>query len=372
MIKDPFARRERKAERERKAFFDAFMNADRRTFLKLSGQAATLALAGSAVSPHSFQLVEFLRAAEANAEPQVSFRFAYVSDTHLFNKGMTHRFVKAAQKAVNDANALNPQPDFILFGGDLAQLGQPDELKLGKDILSELKAPVRMMVGEHDWFFDMGEKWQEFFGKPTYSFDYKAIHFITLQSVHEKDFWTARKMTPMERMQTVAGLDNGTQSRFEVGEEQRKWLAEDLAKVSKDTPIVVFSHSPLYKYYRDWNFWTDDAEQVQELLFPFQKVTVIHGHTHQLLTNRIRNIAFHGMLSTAWPWPYAPTGLPKITIQMDRADPFDQFDGCGDGTVEVRKDGEVNKNYNLWSRNPFKVTYEMVSSGQPAKPGPSY
>ncbi len=372
MIKDPFSRKERRAEKERKAFFDRLLNADRRTFLKLSGQAAAMAVAASALPPHSFQLVEFLSAAEKTAEPQVSFRFAYVSDTHLFDKGMTHRFVKAAMKAVQDVNALDPQPDFVLFGGDLAQLGQRGELQLGKQILSELKAPLRMMVGEHDWFLDMGEAWREFFGKPNYSFDHKGVHFVTLNSVVEKDFWTTRKMTPMERMQTVAGLDNAVQSRFEVGEEQRKWLAEDLAKVSKETPIVVFSHSPLYKYYRDWNFWTDDAEQVQQLLFPFKKVTVIHGHTHQLLTNRIRNISFHGMLSTAWPWPYAPTGLPKVTIQMDRADPFDQFDGCGDGTVEVRKDGQINKNYNLWSRNPMKVTYETIATGKPAKPGPSY
>ena len=28
------------------------------------------------------------------------------------------------------------------------------------------------------------------------------------------------------------------------------------------------------------------------------------------------------MLSTAWPWPYAPEGLPKLTVQMNRADPF--------------------------------------------------
>ncbi len=60
-------------------------------------------------------------------------------------------------------------------------------------------------------------------------------------------------------------------------------------------------------------------------------MTVIHGHTHQLLSNRIGNITFHGMLSTAWPWPYAPEGLPKLTVQMNRADPFSQFDGCGDG-----------------------------------------
>ena len=41
-------------------------------------------------------------------------------------------------------------------------------------------------------------------------------------------------MTPMERMHTVAGLDNGIQSRFEVGDEQREWLQNDLAKRAAD------------------------------------------------------------------------------------------------------------------------------------------
>ena len=41
---------------------------------------------------------------------------------------------------------------------------------------------------------------------------------MVLNSVVEDDFWTARGMTPMERMRTVAGLDNGIQSRFQVGE----------------------------------------------------------------------------------------------------------------------------------------------------------
>src|ERR1017187_3576659 len=144
------------------------------------------------------------------------------------------------------------------------------------------------------------------FGPPNYSFGWKGVHVVVLMSVHEKDFWTARKMTPEQRMHTVAGLDNGIQSRFEVGDDQRKWLAPHLAKRTHTTPLLVFSHSPLYKYYRNWNFWTDDAEQVQAILKPYNHVTVIHGHTHQMLYNQIGNISFYGLLSTAWPWPYAP------------------------------------------------------------------
>ena len=176
---------------------------------------------------------------------QRPFSFAYISDTHLYEKKLNERFVRAILKAVEDVNALDPQPDFVLFGGDLAQLGKPAELALGAQILKEVKAPVKMMVGEHDWFLDMGEKWQELFGPPNYSFDWKGVHVVVLMSVNERDFWTARGMTPAQRMQTVAGLDNGVQSRFEVGDAGRAWLKNDLSKVGHDTPVIVFSHSPL-------------------------------------------------------------------------------------------------------------------------------
>jgi 3',5'-cyclic AMP phosphodiesterase CpdA len=351
---------ETKHYEERDAFFAGLKSLSRRSFFRVASASAAAALAKGVVWPRSFQLVDIADAATGTDKPR--FTFAYISDTHLYEQSLNDRFVRAILKAVDDVNALDPQPDFVLFGGDLAQLGQVKELEQGRDILKNVKAPVKMMVGEHDWFLDMGEKWRELFGAPAYSFDHKGVHFVTLMSVVEKDFWTERGMTPMERMQTVAGLDNGLQSRFEVGPEGREWLKKDLAKVDHKTPLVVFSHSPLYKYYRSWNFWTDDADEVQEILRPFENVTVIHGHTHQLLSNRIRNISFHGLLSTAWPWPYAPEGLPKLTVQMNRADPFDQFDGCGDGTVDVLEAGLVNKVYNLWDRNPVTVRASYLAS----------
>jgi len=366
---------ETKYMEDRDAVLRGLRGLDRRTFLKVLAASAGAVMARSLIPPHTFQLVEVAdaapdKAAEATGMAgQPPFTFAYISDTHLYPRTLNQRFVRGAVKAVEDVNALDPQPDFVLFGGDLAQLGRREELDLGRQILAELKAPVKMMVGEHDWFYDLGDTWQEMFGPPNYSFDWKGVHVVVLMSVHEKDFWTARKMTPAERMQTVAGLDNGIQSRFEVGDDERKWLSDDLAKVPHTTPILVFSHSPLYKYYRNWNFWTEDAEQVQAILKPYKHVTVIHGHTHQMLYNQIGNISFYGMLSTAWPWPYAPTGLPPLTVQMNRADPFDQFDGLGDGRVNVRPDGLADKIYSLWDRNPVTVKADyLVSHGKVARP----
>jgi 3',5'-cyclic AMP phosphodiesterase CpdA len=347
---------------EREELFRRLPRLDRRGFLKVSLAAAAAAAAnGIRFHPTSFQPVTV--AGAATGKPEESFTFAYISDSHLYERALNDRFVNALLRAVDDVNHLDPPPDFVLYGGDLAQLGQAKELELGAGILESLKAPVRMMVGEHDWYLDMGEKWRALFGEPNYSFDHKGVHFVVLNSVVEKDFWTARGMKPMERMKTVAGLDNGIQSRFEVGPEQRAWLARDLEPLARNRPVVVFSHSPLYKYYRPWNFWTDDAEEVQAILRRFDRVVVIHGHTHQLLTNRIGNIQFHGMLSTAWPWPYAPEGLPRLTVQMNRPDPFDPNDGCGDGHAEVHPDGLVDKVYNLWNRDPVEVRATYLASG---------
>lgn len=360
---------ETKFYEDRDRVLKALRNCDRRTFLKITAATMGAVMAKGLMPPHTFQLVEVANAAvtkgwdSAGAQGALPFRFAYISDAHLYERTLNQRFVRAIVKAVDDVNALDPQPDFVLYGGDLAQLGSAAQLELGKQILSGLKAPVKMMVGEHDWFLDLGVKWQELFGEPTYSFDWKGVHVVVLQSVYEKDFWTARKMTPEERMQTVAGLDNPIQGRFQVGEAQREWLKKNLANVPVTTPILVFSHSPLYKYYRNWNFWTEDADEVQAILKPYNKVTVIHGHTHQMLMNQIGNISFYGMLSTAWPWPYAPEGLPKLTIQMNRADPFDQFDGCGDGQFNARADGLVDTIYNLWDRNPVTVKASYLTSG---------
>ena len=362
---------ETKYGEERRTFFRGLENLDRRSFLKVSAATVGAAMASGLAPTHSFQSVSVAQDATESSQ-RSGFKFAYISDSHLYEKKINDRFVRSLLRSVEDVNSLDPQPDFVFYGGDLAQLGQSKELELGAQILKNVKAPVKMMVGEHDWYLDMGRRWRELFGEPTYSWDHKGVHLVVLNSVVEEDFWTARGLTPMQRMMTVAGLDNGVQSPFTVGRRQRRWLRNDLADLSDDTPLIIFSHSPLYKLYKKWNFWTDDAEQVQAILKRFKNVVVIHGHTHQLLTNRIGNIHFHGLLSTAWPWPYAPEGMPELTVQMNRPDPFNPNDGCGNGEVHVHPDALVDKVYNLWNRKPIIVAKAYTASwgkqSMPPKP----
>ena len=319
------------------------MNISRRSFLKTSGAALM-----ASTLPMSLVKVAF------GAEQD--FTFAYISDAHIqLIKGS--EFVRnwdvGLIRAIREANLLTPRPDFFMFGGDLAQLGLKEELDHGLEIMSNLRGKVHYVIGEHDYYLDLGEYWQDKISPLYYSFDHKGVHFVVLNSILTYDRWTHKDWaSPMDRMLAMARLDNPGGSPFMVGEEQLTWLRKDLQRIGKSTPVVVFSHSPLQKIYKGWNFWTDDAEKVQALLQPFDKVTVIYGHVHQIQYNQIGNISFHAVMATAWPWPYpqsyaqVDSHLPRLTVPMNRADPFFERDATGWQYIDVRT-GKVAMHYQL-------------------------
>ncbi|MFC1670224.1 metallophosphoesterase family protein [Spirochaetota bacterium] len=301
------------------------------------------------------------------------FTFAFISDSHLTQiKGnkFVKNFDKGIDKAIAAVNFMIPKPDFVVYGGDLAQLGKKAEIDHGLEKMAKVKSPVKWMIGEHDYYLDMGEYWQKKVSKLNYSFDHKGVHFIVLNSILTYDKWIKKWKTPMERMLMMARLDNPQGSPFMVGKQQIDWLKKDLAKVDKNVPLVVLSHSPLYKIFKEWNFWTDDAEQVQAALRSYKNVTVIHGHVHQVLYNQIGNISFYALMSTAWPWPYPSTYtqkksmMPKITVGMNRADPFHERDGTGWSFVNT-DNGLEEKHYKLWNNSNRVVAYDK-GLGHPA------
>jgi len=315
------------------------------------------------------------------------FTFAYISDSHIQHiKGnqFVRNWDRGLIRAVAEANLLEPKPDFVVFGGDLAQLGTKAELDHGAEILAGLSPKTHVVMGEHDYYLDLGEYWSELYGDHYYSWDHKGVHFVTLNSILTYDDWTYNRWESDERrMNEMAGLDNPNGSPFMVGAEQMKWLRDDLRKVKKGTPIVVFSHSPLQKIYKGWNFWTEEAEDIQKLLKPFDKVNVIYGHVHQIQYNQIDNIAFTSVMSTAWPWPYpesyaqAESHLPILTVPMNRADPFNERDATGWQFMNMHT-GRVDLEFNLYNNSNRTVAFneakghpEDVSFTDPQKRTPA-
>ena len=290
--------------------------------------------------------------------PQAAFKFAWISDSHLYPKEVNTRFVDKAVRAVKEVQAMNPPADFLIYGGDLAQLGDPVELDLGNDILKEVKIRKVFIPGEHDWYLDMGQKWRALFGQPNWTFDHKGVRFVGLDTVSRgPDYWTAKKMSPKERMGHMATLDGSVAGAWAgVGRDQLDWMNKTLSSWPKDRPIVVFSHNPLYEYYPPWNFWVRDWREVHELLRPYSNVTNIHGHTHQVLYNEIGKMRSIGMLATAWTWPYAPEGVPALTKCMVRVDPGDFFDGVGWSRLTLTTANRVENEYMMWRKEVFAET----------------
>ena len=70
---------------------------------------------------------------------QQGFKFAWISDNHLYPKDVNTRFVDKAVRAVKELQAMKPAADFLIHGGDLAELGDPVELDLGNQILQDVK-----------------------------------------------------------------------------------------------------------------------------------------------------------------------------------------------------------------------------------------
>jgi len=128
----------------------------RRTYLRQSLMGGA-ALAGTAF----FDSLTTMNVAMAQGN---SFSFAWVSDTHLYPKTLNTRFVEKAARAFKDVSAMGNQLDFMIFGGDLAQLGDPVEIALGADLLKEVKIKKYFIPGEHDWYLDMGNAWEKTFG----------------------------------------------------------------------------------------------------------------------------------------------------------------------------------------------------------------
>jgi 3',5'-cyclic-AMP phosphodiesterase len=336
---------------------DRSLRITRRTFLHRS---LLTGVAAGAASYGWFPLINTIDLAYGAEAP---FKFAWLSDTHLYPKEVNTRFVEKVVRAAKEIQAMDPPADFMIFGGDLAQLGDPVELDLGNELLKEVTIKKVFIPGEHDWYLDLGEKWRALFGESNWTFDHKGVRFIGLDTISRApDYWSAKKMSPQERMGHMATLDGTVAGAWAgVGKDQLEWLSSVLSEWDKAKPIVVFSHNPLYEYYPLWNFWVRDWRDVHAVLAPYTNVTNIHGHTHQVLYNEIGTMRSIGMLATSWPWPYAPQGVPALTTPQIRTDPGDHFDGVGWSTLDFTDKDRVENEYHIWGREQPLATAEADS-----------
>ncbi len=276
---------------------------DRKGFLTCMAWAGTgvvWALSGGRVT--STALADTSEAVRAAA--MADFSFVQISDSHVgFHKAANANVVATFESAVKRINALAQRPAFVMHTGDHVHLSTPDEFDTVKQIMGTIKTDRTFNVpGEHDVFVDHGKRYLQMFGRGThgsgyFSFDYKGVHFVALANVQQA-----------EGMGGLTGLGL-------LGADQLAWVKKDLAGLSSDTPLVIFSHVPLLAVYPKWGWGTADSTQVLALVKRFSSVTALNGHIHQIISKTEGNIVMHTAASTAYPL-HAPGNVSPTPLVL--------------------------------------------------------
>ncbi len=230
--------------------------------------------------------------------------FVQISDTHLgFNKPANTHVAESLTKAINTINSLPTPPAFVVHTGDITHLSKPAEFDQAKQILSQLKVPLFTLPGEHDTIGDRGKAYSEAFSQKDKKeglqvWDHSGVHFISLTNV----------------------LEFGDTGKGKLGQAQLDLLSKDLATQKQDTPLVVFSHIPLYDLYPQWGWATADSASLLSLLSRFSSVTVLNGHIHQIIQHTEGNIRFSTAASLSYPLPSPGKGEKPAPVKLPEND----------------------------------------------------
>ncbi len=200
-----------------------------------------------------------------------SFTFGIIADRHGGNPLIGWPYF---EQAIRDMNWLHP--DFVIMPGDLidgyirregpvgAAKDFNEQFDLFEHFANKLEMPLYFVAGNHDLSNNtMKDPFINRFGRLWYSFDYRNVHFIALNSEAQPN-------------------EVGQQHHFT--EEQVDWAISDIAASKDSRHTIIFMHYPAWHnrnresiMYRQWM-------RIEEKL-KGRKYTVIAGHTHDLSTS---------------------------------------------------------------------------------------
>ncbi|MFA6289829.1 MAG: metallophosphoesterase [Opitutaceae bacterium] len=190
-----------------------------------------------------------LRAAGATP-PAVPFTFVVVNDTHYMSPECGAWLSHVVQLMKIEA------PEFCLLVGDLAEKGRPDHLAAVRDCFAALGKPVHVQIGNHDYLTQTDRSPYEsvFPDRINYAFTHRDWQFV--------------------------GLDSTDGVRYDgtsIGDATLRWVDENLPRLDKTKPLVLFTHFPLGEgvKHRPAN-----ADALLDRFRDYNLQAVFNGHFH--------------------------------------------------------------------------------------------
>jgi len=199
---------------------------------------------------------------------------AQITDSHLRAEG-TRLFgavdtFGALQRAIDHINAGDPEPDAVIFTGDLVHDGEAEDYAALTGLLRRLCAPVFAIPGNHD-HRELTRKTLAFTGVMPhagpirFTADAGPVRLIGLDSL-------------------VEGHAHG-----HLGDDQLAWLDDQLA-VKPDSPTLVFLHHPPFATgigFMD-KIRLEDGDALAAVIGRHAHVGLIAcGHVHRMIVSRM-------------------------------------------------------------------------------------
>lgn len=189
----------------------------------------------------------------AGQTPGSGVRFAWLSDTHIGSATAAEDL----RRAVSDINA-DGKAAFVVVSGDVTEYGSWEQLRLAREILTELRVPCHVIPGNHD------TKWSES-GATDFGRLWKADRFVFEAGGYR---FIGMHQGPLMRM------GDGHWAPQDV-----RWLREALATMpDKQQPIIFLTHYPIDSGIANWYVVLDLLKQ-----YNTQAVLCGHGHSNRKL-----------------------------------------------------------------------------------------
>lgn len=161
--------------------------------------------------------------------------------------------------------------------------------------------PIWQVAGNHDHSllyagdFDTMKDFKLNLGPSYYSFNIGKVHFIVLDDIECRNLG-----------------DGESDYTSNIVQEQLDWLAKDLSYVSKDTPLLIAMHAPMYSNpgtsnTKKYNLSTTNASKLEAMIEAYSEVHIFTGHTHKMynLTNTSSDSIYEhnaGAVCASWWW----------------------------------------------------------------------
>jgi alkaline phosphatase D len=238
-------------------------------------------------------------------------RIAFVSDTHVTlatNKAKLayNPHLDRAIAAINAAKV-----DLVLIAGDLTDGGTREQMALFKRKVKQLKAPVLFVAGNHDVGV-VGE------GKIKTSITPERAELFSRELGPN---WFARDEAGVR----IVGINSCLfGSGFKEEEDQWQFLEQELARPNAK-PTFLLEHYPLFIKTPDeprnsiWNVQPELRKRLLALVKQGGVRTVLSGHLHYPITNRLDGILFLGNAPTAFGLPRGKQPEGWMLLSVPRA-----------------------------------------------------